>query len=87
MLQFDVMAFRLEHEYRAPCKFEPMGFRFPKWVTGDPKAIDRAGAVHGRLLLYDAKDAPVLLFSDQWALRRLQQEVDDLGLTLHNVAP
>jgi peptide chain release factor 3 len=87
MLQFDVMAFRLEHEYRAPCKFEPMGFRYPKWVTGDAKAIDRAGNVHGRLLLYDAKDAPVLLFSDQWALRRLQQEADDLGLTLHNVAP
>jgi peptide chain release factor 3 len=84
-LQFDVMSFRLETEYGAPAKLESVGYGNPRWVTGDRKAIDKAGAVQGRLLLYDAKGHPVLLFSDRWSLRSALER--ETAITFHDSAP
>ncbi len=68
-LQFDVMMFRLQNEYGAPCRLEPIAFRHPRWVTGPDEAIERAAGVRGRLRLFDAKGHPVLLFENEWTLR------------------
>mgnify|MGYP002781451883 FL=1 len=68
-LQFDVMLFRLETEYGAPAKLESIGYGHPRWVTGDPKEIARVGSGHGRLLVYDIKGQPMILFADRWAMR------------------
>jgi peptide chain release factor 3 len=84
-LQFDVMAFRLEHEYAAPCRFEKMTHRWPRWVTGPKSAVERACTGVGRLKVYDHKGAVVLLFQDNWALRRaLQHETE---VVFHETAP
>ena len=84
-LQFDVMAFRLESEYGAPAKLEPLGYGHPRWVTGDRKAIERAGSVHGRLLVYDAKGQALLLFENRWAMRSAVEK--ETALTFHEAAP
>ena len=84
-LQFDVMAFRLETEYGAPAKLEPLGYAHPRWVTGDRKAIERAGTAHGRLLVYDAKGQALLLFENRWAMRSAVEK--ESGLTFHEAAP
>jgi peptide chain release factor 3 len=84
-LQFDVMMFRLQHEYNAPCRIEPMSLGHPRWVVGSADAIERAASVRGRLRLYDAKGQPVLLFENEWGLRTaIQQEP---GLQFFEVAP
>jgi peptide chain release factor 3 len=85
MLQFDVMQFRLEHEYGAPCKLERMSYRHPRWVTGTKEAIARASGERGRVLLYDAKNAPLFLFEDTWNLRWAQERATEL--VFHEVAP
>ncbi len=84
-LQFDVMLFRLQNEYGAPCRIEPIGFRFPRWVVGPAAAIDRAAAVGGRLRLYDTNDHPVMIFENEWSLRTVQEF--EKGLTFLEVAP
>ncbi len=84
-LQFDVMLFRLEHEYGAPCRFEPVGYRYPRWVTGTPEAIERAASAKGRLRLYDTKGQPLLLFENEWALRWAME--NERTLAFHDVAP
>jgi peptide chain release factor 3 len=68
-LQFDVMLHRLEHEYGVAARLEKIGARFPRWITGSRDAVERAGRERGRLLLFDAKAQPLVLFDDQWALR------------------
>ncbi len=84
-LQFDVMAFRLETEYRAPCRFEPISSRYPRWVTGSEAAIERAVTGRGRMRVYDAKNNSVILFQDAWALKwALDNEKD---VQFHDVAP
>ncbi len=85
MLQFDVMQFRLEHEYGAPCRFERMTYRFPRWVTGSREDIERVATGRGRMRLYDIKGNPLILFEDAWHLQRALQQ--DTGVTFHEVAP
>lgn len=41
MLQFDVVAFRLKHEYNVDCRFEPVNVATARWVVAtDPKKIE-----------------------------------------------
>jgi peptide chain release factor 3 len=84
-LQFDVMIFRLETEYGAPARLEQMGYAHPRWVTGKKEDIERVGNVHGRLLVYDAKGAPLILFSDRWTLRSALER--ETSVTWHDSAP
>ena len=84
-LQFDVMAFRLEHEYAAPCKFEKMTYRFPRWLTGPKAEVDRVSTGQGRMRLFDHKGNVVVLFSDTWALRRALQHEDKV--VFHETQP
>ena len=84
-LQFDVMLHRLEHEYGAPARLEPIGFSHPRWVTGPAHEIERVGGGRGRMLLYDIKGSPLILFADKWTLRAtLERETE---LEYHDVAP
>ncbi len=84
-LQFDVMAFRLEHEYAAPCKFEKMTYRWPRWITGPKADVERVATGQGRLKLFDHKGHVVVLFSDAWALRRALQH--ETSVEFHETAP
>jgi peptide chain release factor 3 len=85
LLQFDVMLHRLEHEYGVRCKLEPVHARFPRWVTGPEEEIERLGREAGRMLLYDAKGAPLVLFNDQWSMRHTVET--EKKLQFHDVAP
>jgi peptide chain release factor 3 len=85
MLQFDVMLFRLENEYGAPCRLERLPYRYPRWVEGPEAAIERASRGGGRMRLYDAKGMSLLVFDELWTLRSTQQH--ETSLTFHEVAP
>ncbi|MGZ8377993.1 MAG: peptide chain release factor 3 [Gemmatirosa sp.] len=84
-LQFDVMMFRLESEYGAPAKLESLGYGHPRWITGDRKEIERVGAAHGRILLYDIKGQPMILFADRWAMRSAVEK--ETKVQFHESAP
>jgi peptide chain release factor 3 len=84
-LQFDVMSFRLESEYGAPAKLEPIGYGHPRWVTGPKAEIERVGSGHGRLLVYDNKGNPLILFSDRWAMRSTLER--ETKVEFHDAAP
>jgi peptide chain release factor 3 len=77
MLQFDVMRFRLEHEYGAPCRLKPIAFAHPRWVRGPEAAIERASQQAGRMRLYDTRGNSLLLFENDFSLRwALERETD-----------
>lgn len=85
LLQFDVMLHRLEHEYGVRAKLEPMGGKYPRWVTGPEDEIVALGRERGRTLLYDAKGAPLVLFDDRWGLNAVMGR--DTKLAFHESAP
>ena len=58
---------------------------YPRWVTGPRREIERVGSGRGRMLLYDIKGQPLILFADKWTLRAtLERETE---LQYHEVAP
>ncbi|MBA3890030.1 MAG: peptide chain release factor 3 [Gemmatimonadaceae bacterium] len=84
-LQFDVMLHRLEHEYGVRTRLERITGRYPRWVVGKIEEIERVARERGRLLLYDVKGNPLLLFEDQWGMRWVLDR--ETGLQFFDVAP
>ncbi len=84
-LQFDVMLHRLEHEYGVRARLEKITSRYPRWLTGPAADVDRFAHERGRLLLYDAKGAPLVLFDEPWGPRWAAER--EKVLALHEVAP
>ena len=84
-LQFDVMLHRLEHEYGVRSRLERISGRYPRWVVGPAAEIERIARERGRMLLYDVKGNPLLLFEDQWGMRWVMDR--ESGIEFHEVAP
>ena len=85
MLQFDVLLHRLEHEYRVRCRLEPIVYRYPRWITGEAREIERLSEERGVMRLFDAKGQLLLLFENEWRLRWLSERAS--GVRFHDVAP
>ncbi len=68
-LQFDVIKFRLEHEYGARCHFSQLPFSKAKWVQSSNKQelekfIERKSAN----IAYDKEGKPIYLAENDWAV-------------------
>ncbi len=73
-LQFDVIKFRLEHEYGAKCDFQPLPFVKACWLTSTNKQklsemIDRRAAT----IAFDKSKAPVYLAESNWVLKIVKE--------------
>ena len=68
MLQFEVLKFRLEHEYHVKVHLRQLGFQHARWVDGegyDERVFERADYCK---VLRDRDDLPIILFRNDWAL-------------------
>jgi len=91
-LQFEVLQYRLEHEYGAKIALDRLPFSHARWVVGanfEPKAFDWEG---NRQTVQDRDGLPLVLFRDDWALQHAEEKHPELKFTneapmLHNVAP
>ena len=77
-LQFEVLAYRMQHEYGADIVVDRLPFSLARWVRGegfDPKSFDWEG---NRLTAEDRDGAPLVLFRDTWALDHASQKHPEL---------
>ncbi len=68
-LQFDVLAARLETEYRVEPILEALPFTLCRWIVGegfDPKTFRRG---QGNICARDLDGHPVVLFQNPWGIR------------------
>ncbi len=80
-LQFEVLQYRVEHEYGANMILDRLPVTHARWVTGkgfDPKAFDWEG---NRQTVQDRDGQPLVLFRDEWALRHAEEKHPDLKFT------
>ncbi len=69
-LQFDVIKFRLEHEYDARCRFESLPFTKACWVTSDNKEeLDAFMKFKQASIAFDKEGNPVFLAENDWMLK------------------
>lgn len=84
-LQFEVIQFRLEHEYKAKCEFSPLNYFKACWITSNDKAkleffINRKAAN----IAYDKENNPVFFAQSQWILTVAQQDFPEI--TFHTTS-
>jgi len=68
-LQFDVLKFRLEHEYGVAPMLDPLPYVHARWIEGaayDPRELERNESVS---CVEDRDGRAVALFRSDWALR------------------
>lgn len=73
-LQFDVLQYRLQHEYGASCEYEPVSLYKACWVTCDDKAaLEDFLEKRKRDLARDKHGALVFLAESAWTLKLAQE--------------
>lgn len=69
-LQLDVLATRIDAEYRVPIRFEAAPYTAARWIAADDKATLEAFIEANRSSIAEDRDkAPVFMARDNWALR------------------
>jgi len=61
-LQFDVLQYRLRHEYRVETVLDPLSYTCSAWLDGDPATFKPPSA---SMIVKDQRDRVVVLFGDQ----------------------
>lgn len=78
-LQFEVIQYRLEHEYGAKCRFESMAFHKALWITTDNEAkLNEFMRVKQGQIAFDKDDNPVFLAPSAWMLNMAKQDYPEL---------
>jgi peptide chain release factor 3 len=73
-LQFDVIQYRLNHEYGASCRYEPVNLYKACWITcDDDKAFDEFELRRSKDLARDKDGKLVFLAESAWALKMAQE--------------
>jgi peptide chain release factor 3 len=78
-LQFEVIQYRLQHEYTASCKFVPMNVYKACWITyDDKKDLDEFMRFRAHQIAFDKDNNPVFMAESQWMLNTLIQDFPKL---------
>jgi peptide chain release factor 3 len=81
-LQFEVIKFRLEHEYTALCRFEPIDLYRACWITStDKKKMQEFKERNEYYIATDTKGGDVFLAESEWSLQRAQEKFP--GIDFH----
>ena len=83
-LQFDVLMYRIEHEYGAKVTFDLLPYQHARWVEG-PESAEEMLDARIPMVVQDQDEALVALFRDDWELERSVRDND--GWTFLETAP
>lgn len=74
-LQFEVVKFRLLHEYGADAVFTAMPFTCSRWYhCEDEKDLDQFESFYRDQIVYDVRDYPMILFKSDWEQNYVQEK-------------
>lgn len=78
-LQFDVIQYRLEHEYKAACSFQAMSYYKACWLTSeDPEKLDEFVRRKAQNIGWDKDHNPVFLAPSEWLLNVARQDYPEV---------
>jgi peptide chain release factor 3 len=83
-LQFEVLTYRVEHEYGAKIAFDRLPYERARWVEG-PSTVEEVEMARVPLVVRDQDERIVALFRDDWELDRAIR--DNPSWTFHETAP
>ena len=78
-LQFEVIQYRLEHEYGASCTYEPMPLHKACWITSDDnEAIRKIVSQRKKDIARDKDGNLVFMAESAWALKMAQENFPEI---------
>ncbi len=78
-LQFEVIQYRLLHEYAASCRFEPMSFYKACWITSDNQSqLDDFLRIKSNVIYEDKDKNLVFLAESPWVLKSAQDNYPEI---------
>ncbi len=80
-LQFEVVQFRLRHEYNVDTMLDMLPYSVARWVTGGWEALKDAGRLFNTVTVKDSYGRPVLLFRNEWNCQQVEGEHPKLKLS------
>lgn len=83
-LQFEVIQYRLEHEYSAKCRFDALAFHKACWMTGDKDKIDAFCQYRPKEIVIDKDGNRVYLASSPYVLQMARTNNPDV--TFHETS-
>jgi peptide chain release factor 3 len=78
VLQFDVVKYRIEHEYGVNISLAGLPYKAARWVDGPKIAVDQFVQHQGQHICRDQHDHPTVLLTDEWRLKLLQEKFPDI---------
>ena len=84
-LQYEVIKFRLEHEYGAKCTFSPLPYIKATWLTSDNKTeMDAFIKRKSQAIAYDKENNPVFFAESEWMLKLARENFP--SITFHETS-
>jgi peptide chain release factor 3 len=77
-LQFEVVVYRLAHEYGAQVRLTPVSYYGARWVSGEPAELERLIAAYPHLMAKDGAGVLAFLAPSKFELERRQEQFDKL---------
>jgi peptide chain release factor 3 len=77
-LQFEVVADRLEHEYRVDASWQPVSYTCARWLGGDDESIAKLRRLYAGHIATDARDNLVFLADGAYQLRSIAERYDGI---------
>jgi peptide chain release factor 3 len=88
-LQFEVLQYRLEHEYGAKIELEPLGVSLARWVSrsegGPAPSANELDDARVSIGAFDVDGRSVALLRDEYELRRVVR--DNASWSFESTAP
>ncbi len=81
VLQFDVLKFRLEHEYNVDIRLENLPYEYIRWIDNEEIDLDRISGTSDMKKIQDLKGRPLLLFVNEWSVGMVLDRNKDLRLS------
>ena len=79
-LQFEVFEYRLKNEYNSESRMDPLDFSVARWLITDDLASVKNTLDSRTKLVFDHKERPLILFSNQFTLDYYMQKHPDIKL-------
>jgi peptide chain release factor 3 len=79
-LQFEVILFRLLHEYGASCAFRPLNYYKACWITSANKPVlEKFISNRIQHIAYDKENRPVYMAESEWMLKTMREAFPEIA--------
>ena len=81
VLQFDVLKYRLENEYKVDIRLDTLPYEHIRWIENEDIDMDRLTGTSDMKKIQDLKGNPLLLFINSWSVGMTLERNEGLVLS------